>query len=162
MTNSIILRECSVYGEIEILGHVFRGLDEIKSSVEMSTSPFFGREINPEFVKEEEPEVPIKGIHVAEIWKSYPCFDFEDRMNEHRSYQNYFFSTMPFTPERLSEIYKVCNEKSNFALVNEDMPVDIAPAVYFDGDYGNLVVATTAHASLKRGWLSKLISKLKK
>jgi hypothetical protein len=160
MNKSIALRECSIHGKIEIHGHVFQGLKEIKSAVEISTSPFFGNEINMEYVREVEPKVPIKGVHVAEIWKSYPCFDFEDRMNENRTYQNYFFSTKPFTPERLSEIYRKCNEKSNFALINEDMPTDIAPAVYYIGDYSSMVVATIAND--KKGWLTKIIAKLKK
>jgi hypothetical protein len=145
MTNSIILRECSIHDKVEILGHVFHGLKEIKSAIEISASPFLGDEINTEFVDEMTPDIPIQGVHVAEIWQSYPCFDFEDRMNEHRTYQNYFFSTKPFSLERLSEIYKKCHEESNFALVNENMPIDIAPAVYYVGDYSDMVVATTAN-----------------
>jgi predicted RNA binding protein YcfA (HicA-like mRNA interferase family) len=46
--------------------------------------------------------------------------------------------------------------------VNEDMPADLAPAVYYVGDYGKMVVATTANNKLKKGWLTKIISKFKK
>jgi hypothetical protein len=162
MNKSIALRECSIHGKIEIHGHVFQGLKEIKSAVEISTSPFFGNEINMEYVREVEPKVPIKGVHVAEIWKSYPCFDFEDRMNENRTYQNYFFSDKPFTPERICELYQKCNEQFNFALINENMPIDFVPAVYYVGDRDKMVYATASHNIIKKGWLTKMISKFKK
>jgi hypothetical protein len=161
MNESIILRECSIRDKVEILGHVFHGLKEIESAVEISASPFLGDEINTELVDETTPDTPIQGVHVAEVWQSYPCFDFEDRMNEHRTYQNYFFSTKPFTPERLSEIYQKCNEQSDFALVNEDMPADLAPAVYYVGDYGKMVVATTAKGDGQRLITSQTIINLK-
>jgi hypothetical protein len=162
MNNSIILRECSIRSNVEILGHVFHGLKEIKAAVELSASPFLGDEINGEFVDEMMPDTPIQGVHVAEIWQSYPCFDFEDRMNENRTYQNYFFSDKPFTPERICELYQKCNEQFNFALINENMPIDFVPAVYYVGDRDKMVYATTSHNIIKKCWLTKMISKFKK
>ncbi len=160
MNKSIILRECSIHSDVEILGHVFHGLKEIKAAVEMSASPFSHDEIDKEYVDKKMPDAQIQGVHVAEIWQSYPCFDFEDRMNENRTYQNYFFSDKPFTPERICEIYQKCHEQFNFGLINENMPAEYAPAVYYVGDRDKMVYATTAHGA--NGWLTKITSMFKK
>lgn len=144
MNQTTVVREYSTRDTVEILGHVFHGLEEIKAAVEISASPFLSDEIDKRFVDEITPKAPISGLHVAEIWKSYPCFDFEDRMNENRTYQNYFFSTEPFTPDRLSEIYQKCVQQSNFRMVNEHIPTDFLPAVYYVGDYDKMLVATLA------------------
>jgi hypothetical protein len=81
-------------------------------------------------------------------------------MNENRTYQNYFFSDKPFTPERICEIYQKCHEQFNFGLINESMPAEYAPAVYYVGDRDKMVYATTAHGA--KGWLTKITSMFKK
>lgn len=87
------------------------------------------------------PELTIPGIHIAEVWESYPCFDAEDRMYEDRTYQNYFFSEEPFTPAKVCDIISRCKGQCNYQYVNEQMPADCTPALYYVGDRGVMVLA---------------------
>jgi hypothetical protein len=153
MDKTINLRECSIHDEVKILGHKFHGLEEIKSAVELSAASYGGAEIKTDFVTLNKPKAPIPGIHVIEIWEPYPCFDAEDRLNENRTYQNYFLSKKQVTPEQLSEIYKRCHEQFNFSLINKNMPAEFTPAVYYVGDRGKMVIATSS----KSPFISKLL-----
>lgn len=140
MSKDIIIREFPVNGDIEVFGHVFHGLREIVSAVGLSVSSYAVHDGS--CLRPRNPATPVDGVHVAEIWMPYPCFDAEDRMYENRTYQNYFFSSCPITPSCIRKIVRCCIEKSNFQLVNEDMPLEFAPALYYVGDYGKMLLAT--------------------
>lgn len=129
----------SIHDDVEIMGHLFHGLKEIESAVELSGS-ISG--IRYDVSNRRNPEVVVPGIHIAEVWESYPCFDSEDRMYENRRYQNYFFSNVPFTVSTLRKILSRCRSGCNYQYVNSDMPVEFAPAVYYVGDFGKMVLAT--------------------
>jgi hypothetical protein len=115
---------------------VFHGLKDIKKHVEMSLYRDYSRgEARPK-----EPELSCS-VHVGEQWTPYPCFDFEDFVNENRTYQNYIFRLRPITQEDMKKLSDLPG-RSNVCKVTEDVPTDMLPMVYYDGDGGSMLVAT--------------------
>lgn len=135
-------------GKIEILNHVFKGIEEISKAVEVR-----GR-VTPDFRGERDftevrPETPVEGLHILELYQPYPCFDSSDSLYENRMYSNFFFSTTPFSEERINEIINL-KKTTNYRMVNEDMDMDFLPAIYFQGDSRyNLIVAKKVSISIK-------------
>lgn len=80
-------------------------------------------------------------IHVGKVWQSYPCFDSSDYATETRSYQNYLVRNKPITNDDMQKVKNLptvgCLEK-----INEKMPIDALPLVYYSGDGGFMLVAT--------------------
>lgn len=68
-------------GKIEILGHVFTGIEEIRKAVEVRgrVTPDFREERD---LVEEIPEKPIEDLHILELYQPYPCFDSLDLLYE--------------------------------------------------------------------------------
>lgn len=125
----------SIKDDIEILGHVFHGLQDIKEHVEMSLY----RHISRGMASIVEPLKQCE-VHVGEMWSPYPCFDSEDYLYENRTYQNYIFRSRPITQDdmkKLSELPSSCNE----CRVSEIVPEDMRPMVYYVGDGDTLLVA---------------------
>jgi len=128
------IREVSKNSEIEILGHVFNGLSEIKEAVEVFCRMGWHH-------WNTDPTSKVEGIHVICVYERYPCFDSWDYANEDREFSNYFFSDKPFTEqqiERLSKLPGQCNAQ----IVNDSMPEWALPAVYYRGEGDTMVVAT--------------------
>ena len=125
----------SIKDDIEILGHVFHGLQDIKDHVELSLYRSYkhGMASIVEPIKKCE-------VHVGEMWSPYPCFDSEDYLYENRTYQNYIFRRRPITQDdmkKLSELPSSCNE----CRVSENVPEDMRPMVYYVGDGAIMLVA---------------------
>lgn len=127
----MLIREIPVNARVEILGHTFSGLIEIKQAVAT-----YARVMNSTFgrhVFTVEPRKPVPGLHVLNLFEPYPCFDSDDYASEDRDYCNFFFSRKPFEKadiERLSRIKKGFNN----CLVNDNTPLEALPAVYYKGD----------------------------
>ena len=130
----IYIKEVGKNSKIEILGHVFNGLADIKRAVE--TYCRIDRDS-----WNTEPKSPADGIHVICVYEPYPCFDSEDYANEDRDYSNYFFSTRPFTKQQIDRLSKLPG-RCNAQIVCDTMPEWSAPAVYYRGDGEKMVVAT--------------------
>lgn len=130
----IWIREVSKTSEVEILGHVFNGLTDIKRAVESYCR--IGKESWGT-----EPKYPTAGIHVVCVYEPYPCFDSEDYANEDRDFSNYFFSTEPFTKRQIEQLSKL-PVRCNAQMVNETMPEWAIPAVYYRGYGDTMTIAT--------------------
>ena len=130
----ILIREVPKASKVEILNHILNGLDDIKKAVESYCR--IGRDS-----WNTDPKSPIEGIHVACVYKPYPCFDSEDYANEDRDYSNYFFSTKPFTKQQITLLSKLPG-RYNAQLVCEGLPEWALPAVYYCGDGDKMIVAT--------------------
>ncbi len=130
----IWIREVAKTSKIEILGHVFNGLADIKMAVEA----YCRIECEP---WESEPKSPVEGIHVVCVYEPYPCIDSEDYANEDRDFSNYFFSTKPFTKQQIERLAKLPG-RCNAQMVNETMPEWAVPAVYYRGEGDMIFVAT--------------------
>lgn len=139
MNTTITLKQLSINQPFVILGHEFHGLEDVAAAVELSGSTFALN--HPQFFRTRTPEQVIPGIHIAEIWESYPCFDAEDRMYENRTYQNYFFSEEPFSPAKVCDIISKCTNRCNYQFVNSEMPADFTPALYYVGDGDKMLLA---------------------
>lgn len=62
-----------------------------------------------------------------------------------RSYNNYVFSKIPLT-EDLMELYcKRISARFNACMVHEDIPTDLLPILYYDGDSDWVLLATKKH-----------------
>lgn len=131
---TIYIREISKTSKVEILGHVFNGLSDIKKAVET-----YCRIERDSW--EIEPKSPVSGLHVVCIYEPYPCFDSEDYANEDRDYSNYFFSTKPFAKQQIDKLSKLPG-RCKAQIVCDSMPEWSVPAVYYRGDGDKMVVAT--------------------
>ena len=146
--SKVVLEVLPNDGKIEILGHVFTGIEEISKAVEVRGK------MTPDFRGERDlveciPEKPIEDLHILELYQPYPCFDSYDSLYENRRFSNFFFSNIPFSDERINEIVNL-KKTTNYCMVNEDMNVDFLPAVYFQGDSRyNLIVAKKISISIK-------------
>jgi hypothetical protein len=132
MDETAIISSISQSASIEIMGHTFNGLSDVYAAVEITAVYSLGK--IRVLGGDDAPSKPVEGIHVAEIYERYPCFDYYDRWNERRCFHNFFFSREPFTQERLEELYATCRPTSNFCMVKEGMPANCAPALYADDD----------------------------
>lgn len=129
------IRKCSIKDDVEVLGHVFHGLQDIKHHVEMSLYRNYTRGEADKC----EPELKCD-VHVGEMWMPYPCFDSEDFFNENRTYQNYIFRRNPITQDdmrKLSELPSGCNE----CRISENMPVEMLPMIFYVGDGETMILA---------------------
>ena len=130
----IWIREVSKTSKIEILGHVFNGLNDIKRAVEsycrVGHTPW-----------DLEPKSPVEGVHVVCVYEPYPCFDSEDYANEDRDFSNYFFSTKPFTKQQIKRLAGL-PRRYNARIVNDNMPEWATPAVYYRGEGDKIIAAT--------------------
>jgi hypothetical protein len=125
----------NIHDDVTILNHIFHGLEDIQNHVEMSLYKDWSRGQAWERQPKESCE-----IHVGEMWMPYPCFDWEDSVNENRTYQNYVLRSRPITQEdmqRLSELKSHTNEQR----VWNDVPEDMLPMIYYRGDGKEMLVA---------------------
>ena len=127
----------SIEEDVEILGHIFHGLDDIKAYVEMT---LYENDRSKESARHGSPE-KCGDVHVGEVRMSYPCFDSSDYDCENRSYQNYIVRKEAIS---VDELWKVKNlpTSGNFKMIDEQMPIDVLPMVYYQGDGGCMLVAT--------------------
>lgn len=133
------IKHYSTNDKIEILGHVFNGLEDIDNSVEVETR--LSNSIGERYICQITPKTPVPGIHVLKIYQPYPCFDSSDFMYENRRYCNYFFSKEKFTEEIINTIAD-SYWFDNYCLVHQDMDEKFTPAVYYGGSsWNDLIVA---------------------
>jgi len=80
------------------------------------------------------------GLHVGELWESYPTFDSYDA-SDGRSYDNFIIRKHPITVADLRQLSEV-KRSMNACRVNEFISPDLLPVVYHDGDHPYILVAT--------------------
>ena len=85
--NDIEVIDVSTDVELEFAGMRFMGLDGLRKASAGAAGS----------VKTND------GPYVVLIKELYPCFDFEDRMNENRYYQNFYLTTDKVKAERILE-----------------------------------------------------------
>lgn len=127
----------SIEEDVEILGHIFHGLDDIKAYVEMT---LYENDRSKESARHGSPE-KCGDVHVGEVRMSYPCFDSSDYDCENRSYQNYIVRKETISADELWKV-KILPTSGNFKKINEQMPLDVLPMVYYSGEGGAMLVAT--------------------
>lgn len=128
------IQEYSIYDDVEILGHTFVGLEDIKRHVELSLYEGCSTTDIKNGYK-------LENVHIGEMWAPYPCFDSSDSLYENRTYQNYIFRNRPITPEDLQNLHKL-PIKDNHSRLSEKVPSDMLPMVYYNGDDDTMLVLT--------------------
>ena len=124
-------------GEIYINECLFHGLNDIKQQVEMSGNP------SHTYSKwsAREKYQPNPSFHIGNIWQSYPTFDSYDAA-DNRSYDNYVFSKEPLTEAMMDVYCKQIRSSYNFCMVHEDIPINLLPILYYEGEGDSVLLAT--------------------
>lgn len=123
---------------ILIEDYLFNGLDEIDAHSEMYGNPT--HRFSKWYSREGYIHNPA-GLHVGNIWESYPTFDsFDD--SDNRSYNNYVISKEPLTEERMDEYCNRISASWNACMVHEYIPEELLPVLYWDGCSDNVLLAT--------------------
>lgn len=126
---------CSIFDDVDILGHTFHGLADVRRHVEMSLNARSSRPSVSSFT----PESTCM-VHVGEVWMPYPTFDAEDAANENRSYSNFIFRSHPLRQEDMMQLYER-RPTVNDCRLTEDTPVSMLPLLYFVGDGETMLLA---------------------
>ena len=124
---------CSIHDDVEILGQVFHGLQNISAHVEMSQA--VGSSCKPSV---REPKKTGR-VHVGELWMSYPCFDSSDYLYENRTYQNYILRERPITFEDMERLRKLPSGM-NAQRLSPSVTEAMLPMVYYVGDGDTMIV----------------------
>ena len=122
------VKEYAITDDVEILGHVFHGLEDIKQHVELSLYKDYSR--GP--ARERKPS-EVCEVHVGEMWMPYPCFDSSDSMYEDRTYQNYIFRFEPITQDDMRKLSDLPS-KGDECRISDEVPEDVLPILYYVGD----------------------------
>lgn len=125
-------------GRICINGCRFDGLEDIEAQVEISGSPGY---LFRSWYKHEEYKQNSLGLHVGNIWRSYPKFDSSDACDG-RCYNNYVFSKSSLTEEMMEDYCSRIKAPFDSCMVHENIPADLLPILYYDGDSDCVLLAT--------------------
>ena len=118
--------------------YLFNGLDEIDAHSEMYGNPT--HRFRKWYSREGYIHNPA-GLHIGNIWESYPTFDsFDD--SDDRSYNNYVISKEPLTEEKMDEYCNRISASWNACMVHEYIPEELLPVLYWDGSSDNVLLAT--------------------
>ena len=118
--------------------YLFNGLDEIDAHSEISGNPT--HRFCRWYTREGYIHNPA-GLHVGNIWESYPRFDSSDDC-DCRSYNNYVISKEPLTEEIMDEYCNKISSHFDNCMVHEYIPKEFLPIVYWNGDSDYILLAT--------------------
>ena len=110
-------KDCS----LSVGGMVFEGIDEIQNYVYTQT----------------ESSQP----YIIERSQLFPCFDYEDFANENRYFRNFLICRSMQEANEKNMKMKLLNEGNNFNLVNNDLPADMRPMVYYRDESASMILA---------------------
>lgn len=125
---AVTVQRLPIDADVEILGHVFHGLEDIRQYVEMSLYKSYDKGAASEW----EPKKKCE-IHVGEMWMPYPCFDSEDFANENRSFINFIFRSRPLTQDDMRQLSELPSSGSQ-CRVTDHVPQDMLPLLYYCGE----------------------------
>lgn len=131
--------QCLPKDSLILIGdYLFNGLDEIETQVEITGNPT--HIYSKWYVLEGNIHNPA-GLHIGNIWESYPKFDSYDDCDS-RSFNNYVFSMQPLTEAMMDQYCKHVDIISDVCMVHEFIPKELLPILYYDGDSDNVLLAT--------------------
>lgn len=131
--------------QLSFCGFSFDGIGEIESQVELSASDKYRWDDDRVYpCKNYTPNT--HGLHVGELWESYPTFDSYD-VSDGRSYDNFIIRAHPITVADLRQLSEIKREM-NACRVHEDIPENLLPIVYHDGDNEYMLVATNRNLNI--------------
>lgn len=106
--------------DIEILGHVYHGIQDIKNQCQSDSGP----------------------LVILQNSQLFPCFDAEDYATETRFFRNFLFCQSNEEAARKEGIFRKSEVRgANFCLIGEDMPEEMLPMVYYEDEEKEVVIA---------------------
>lgn len=138
--------QCLPKDSLILIGdYLFNGLDEIMTQVEMAGNP---KHTYRKWYNVGGFEQNAAGLHIGNIWESYPTFDsFDDA--DGRSYDNYIFSKQPLTEAMMDRYCKEVSANFNACMVHEYIPQDLLPILYYNGDSDYILLASAKSSGLE-------------
>lgn len=121
--------------KVTILGHTFNGLQDILMHTQLYAREGYGglQCYAPSNIDKSDT------VHIGKIYKNYPVFDSSDYSDD-RTYRNYLFRHVPITESDIKALSQVpCS--FNFCMVHENIPVNLLPILYYDGDGDYMLLA---------------------
>lgn len=124
----------SVDDEFSVLGHEFKGLDEVRSSVEI-------HQRSERYCLKTNNYIILNGIHIACNYEPYPTFDSFDSADD-REYCNYFFLSRRFNRSDLKMIDSMKTYGNNNKVSEYMECVSEMPVLYYEGDGSSMLLVT--------------------
>lgn len=124
--------------EINILGHVYCGIDDIRRSVELECRIGVGNELN--FRRHNNSRI-FGEVHVGLFSKAYPIFDYFD-IGDDRTFQNYIFSRDSLSEVVMRKVYDTTPKDANTQMVHERIPEENLPILWYQGDGRYMILAS--------------------
>lgn len=126
----------NIKDKITVLGHTFDGLEDVIKHREL---------IGKEFMRGFDCFAPqnvnvYSDIHIGELYENYPIFDSYD-LGDDRTYQNYIFRKDKISRQDMETAFAVYH-KGNFCMVHEQIPINLLPLLYYNGDGNYMLLAT--------------------
>ncbi|MBE6305864.1 MAG: hypothetical protein E7082_08150 [Bacteroidales bacterium] len=134
------LRLVRIHDEVTLLGHTFKGIDDIMRHCEAEVSVFSGWKF-----KSKEAE-PLTDVHIVNVYESYSHF-ISEKEGYDFDYQNMFlFGTEPFANEGDYAKYMKGKKVSLFSddVMLERVDPNLLPAVYYNSLHDYMFVLTKA------------------
>lgn len=121
----------------EVLGRKIHGLKELHSRTEIYAGEY---STEPHVWRGKEYAESHDGLHVGQLYMSYPKFDSYDWADD-RSYQNIIIRDCPVTEEDMKALYNMPSG-CNAIRVHEHIPDAMLPILYYQGDGKYMFLAT--------------------
>ncbi len=105
---------------IEILGHVYYGIQDIKNQCQRDSGP----------------------LVILQNSELFPCFDAEDYATETRFFRNFLFCKSNEEAAKKGDIFRKCEIRAgNYCLIGEDMPEEMLPMIYYEDGAKEVIIA---------------------
>ena len=124
----------SVDDEFSVLGHEFKGLDEVRRSVEIYQR-------SERYCFKTNNYIILNGIHIACNYEPYPTFDSFDSADD-REYCNYFFLSCCFDKSDLKMIDSMKTYGNNNKVSEHMKCIAEMPVLYYEGDGPSMLLVT--------------------
>lgn len=115
---------------IEIFGHRYNGLSDIKSYVSRKSRLSYDGWCHFE----------LSEGYVGEVYEAFPYYDPSEPDNDTGTFQNYFFRKDVVSEEDMKAVMAL-KPDFNYCLVNEKLPDELLPMIYYDGEDDYMLVA---------------------
>jgi len=79
--------------------------------------------------------------YIIDRSRLFPCFDAEDYATERRFYRNFLICHSKQEADKKAKNMEQLRGRSNFCLVNNDLPADLRPMVYYEDESTSMILA---------------------
>ena len=106
--------------DIEILGHIYHGIQDVRNQCQRDSGP----------------------LVILENSERFPCFDYEDYATEKRFFRNFLFCKTNEEAARKGDLFRKCEKRAgNYCLIGEDMSEEMLPMIYYEDEKNEVTIA---------------------